>query len=375
MGHQKQQLTIYLDLHQQIKKMNIFSRFFYLIDSMMIIERYEEFEIWKNGKKITISKDRFYGIVVISPYFLILNPQSKNQPLIIYDIINNNYTEIENCRAVEAVGNLIVVYDTIEKIGKVMYLNPLEIIAEFPYRCGNKKLVAGKYLLSNIYLSDKEIICLDTERKDPVMWKRAFDEKYRAEIKISLIETKIIEPAIFEFIGVYNNLLWLVLKTGHILALDVETGKEVHSLLYPSNTNIQLAGQQVNYVFQTKYSRLDSKNGKIVGFYRFYYWEIDLNNDPNANFIVYSWESDSKEHNIVHQSSHGCYWEGDYIYFYQAERDKKIGIFSRSQRKLVWSGIVEELQSSIAKIAYYDGNILIHDNAQNLHFIPTEFIP
>jgi hypothetical protein len=351
-------------------------KFFHIHNSYLILNRLTSIEFWvKNNKIIEIQKNNSIEITKFSNfYFSFFSKELSKSEILSYE--NNFVKEISDGIICAIIEPYIAYYDVKNMNYKMFnFLLDLDFV-NIEQGFGNKNIISGNYLFSNTFPSlDNEIFCIDTESVDKIKWQITFDEKYRAEIKISLIETKIIEPAIFKFIGVYNNLLWLVLKTGHILALDVETGKEVHSLLYPSNTNIQLAGQQVNYVFETKYSRLDSKNGKIVGFYHFYYWEIDLNNDPNANFIVYSWESDSKEHNIVHQSSHGCYWEGDYIYFYQAERDKKIGIFSRSQRKLVWSGIVEELQSSIAKIAYYDGNILIHDNAHNLHFIPTEFIP
>jgi hypothetical protein len=245
-------------------------------------------------------------------------------------------------------------------------------------RSGNRTLIHEDWFLTTItrVLTDnKGVFCQNLKSLDSTNWEyeipKTYERKYYSVVKR---QEDIKIPSVDKILGVYENLVWLVLNTGQFIALDLQTGHEVHSFWRATTGWNAPFDDSMGFNFLNCYSELDPDKGIIFGFRSHYYWEIDLK-DPSTQFIVYDWELDAKHHNILNSASLGYYWEGDYIYFYETERSKKLGIFSRSRRSLVWSSKLEEIKGTFQKILYYQGQILILDSGSQLHFIPTEFNP
>ena len=301
-----------------------------------------------------------------------------NKHTIIVNINSGQVMECENLMFLKKSKNFLAFKHLVDKITVIWNVPNFTEKMIIPRKIGNRTLIHEDWFLTTItrVLTDnKGVFCQNLKSLDSTNWEyeipKAYERKFHNFVTMKE-DVKI--PSVDKILGVYKNLVWLVLNTGQFIALDLQTGQEVHSFWRATTGWNAPFDDSMGFNFLNCYSELDPDKGIIFGFRSHYYWEIDLK-DPSTQFIVYDWELDAKHHNILNSASLGYYWEGDYIYFYETERSKKLGIFSRSRRSLVWSSKLEEIKGTFQKILYYQGQILILDSGSQLHFIPTEFNP
>lgn len=166
----------------------------------------------------------------------------------------------------------------------------------------------------------------------------------------------------------HNGLLWIVLATGVLIALDVETGKEKYVLVKPVNYK-----GEYNYSY-TRYAKFDNVTNQLFGSYGNQYWELDLA-DPELTFLCYDLSQNMKEHEI---DSITCKaWDGkDRIFFGDTGDNYKIGVFSRSQKTITWTYAIQDLIAdswmSIRQLEYGAGRLYVRDKFNVLHIFEDE---
>jgi hypothetical protein len=127
-----------------------------------------------------------------------------------------------------------------------------------------------------------------------------------------------VEPEIFEIIGIYNSLLWILLVDCSMVAVDINTGVMKHHIDSPLALS-----NQVNH--------LDQKNGIIKVLVGNYYREFNL-------ITLKTEEYEFQETLLIHKST---FYEGDrYMYFCARKNTvgfpNSFGIFDTKKKEIVW---------------------------------------
>lgn len=212
-----------------------------------------------------------------------------------------------------------------------------------------------------------DLFCID-ENTGQEMWQFSSTPKYDYKKEETIGEFREKKNDISNIIVEYNGLLWIVLATGILIALDVETGQEKYVLVKPVNYK-----GEYDYSY-TRYAKFDSLTNQLFGSYGNQYWELDLA-DPERTFLCYDLSQKMKEHevdSITYKS-----WDGkDRIFFGDTSDNNKIGIFSRSQKTIIWSYAIEELKDdswvSIRQVEYGAGRLYVRDKFNVLHIFEDE---
>lgn len=206
------------------------------------------------------------------------------------------------------------------------------------------------YSISQVSVHDGSIVWNFEKRFDP--WKDVGGTEKETEVS--------------SFIGVENDRLWISLTNGNVLILDMKTGHEINV--------IDLSGifkDKQPYPFSDISTlKLDAARHVIVGLKVRGYLEIDTK-QQKAEF--YDLTKDFSDQAIVSSSGNSgaagdIVLDGEYIYFIDKD-NLKVGAFSTSSRKVVWSydfrlndGNIRPMSIKIegTALCVLDGNGQIH---------------
>jgi hypothetical protein len=176
------------------------------------------------------------------------------------------------------------------------------------------------------------------------------------------------EGMIVGIIGVYDNTIWLALSSGSIIGLDIFDGQLKTTIgaaetEFPSHIQPEEGGR----IPWGDYVQLDQDKGQLLGLGGKYFITIDLKN-PIRKYIDVSKTMDA--HSL--QANYNQYtfpMDSDHIYFCDSQQGK-IGIFDKTQAKVVWSHTLDIDKSGIAQIMnmkYVNNLWLILDRNNVLH--------
>ncbi|HMT53038.1 MAG TPA: hypothetical protein PKD16_18875 [Saprospiraceae bacterium] len=287
-----------------------------------------------------------------------------------------NYIDLDNCILLpvfegrksiyQSQTNLTCLMDFDNNTTSLVSINSREIIWTHGSIFDFKSLKNSKILYST--KEDHCILEIIDYQRGNVKWQYSSTPKYdyQKEETIGVFREK--KNNISNIIVEHNGLLWIVLATGILIALDVETGKEKYVLVKPINYKGEY---EYRYTGYTKY---DSNTNQLFGSYGNQYWELDLA-DPERTFLCYDLSQTMKEHEV---DSITCKaWDGkDRIFFGDTGDNYKIGIFSRSQKTITWSYAIKELRDdswmSIRQVEYGAGRLYVRDKFNVLHIFEDE---
>ncbi len=201
-----------------------------------------------------------------------------------------------------------------------------------------------------------------------IKWQYSSTPKYNYQKEETIGVFREEKNNISNIIVEHKGLLWIVLATGILIALDVETGQEKYVLVKPINYT-----DEYDYSY-TQYAKFDSITNQLFASYGTQYWELDLN-DPEHTFLCYDLSLKMKENEVNSISCNA--WDGkDRIFFGDTGDNYKIGIFSRSQKTITWSYAIEELMEdswmSIRQVEYCAGRLYVRDKFNVLHIFEDE---
>ena len=87
-----------------------------------------------------------------------------------------------------------------------------------------------------------------------------------------------------QFVGIYNNILWVYIERGGFIGLDIQTGELKHRILGIPKGNLlgkvdSYVDSEEFYIFYRAKFILDEKKGIIIGLIADRFFEIDLNKE------------------------------------------------------------------------------------------------
>jgi len=349
----------------------------------------------------------------------ILRGEIMNRSVLIYEDLNNERILVEKAiiPSFKVINNILWVYckgKTLEFFKKNDFSISNIYIDFFP-KYKNEEIIIGDYKDGeNRYLIARKTI------DDSTIWKIDFTSTifliclqiYLVEFTKDLQKLKIVcfnfssglplwhyfipsgvydwvdgsgrthQGEILKFIGVYDDILWIVLNSGRLLGLSKENGSFIYDLCHPnlypftwSETN-KIEGVNIyNY-----YTQLDEKQGKLFGLSNIWYWEINLKSFQRS-FEIIDISATLHENGIERADApvdYGWSFEGDEIYFGFTGRSllkNNIGIFNRRSQKVTWSqkvGYEGEYHPILSKIEFESNRLYVLDGENTLHIFEKE---
>lgn len=179
------------------------------------------------------------------------------------------------------------------------------------------------------------------------------------------------QAEVIKFLGVYKNELWLVLNSGALLALNIETGIESRYI----KEGKMIIGESDFEDFKGYFGYdtvIDEESGLIFNLNRHFYVEYNLNYD-NTYFDSYSFKESSQEHKLNLNYVGG--FDEAYIYSYEGSDNNRFAIFSREKKEVIWSSEIEEVKGkfpAIRDLQYGAEKIYVLDHDNTLHIFEKE---
>ena len=198
-----------------------------------------------------------------------------------------------------------------------------------------KKILVGYY---THFIIDEDLICFDSNKKTLLKFNQNGTELWQyslSQLSIYTTDEGEEKPAeLVSILGVYTNILWLLVTDRRIIGLDIETGTLCHEIHLCEVLNLKSQTVE-NYSFSLGDTHLDEEEGKIKGFAHRYYWELDLNNlqaEIKVDFGVgNTWR--------IKRSK---FYQGDKNLYFTGARsgetfDRAIGIFDTETLEIIWN--------------------------------------
>jgi len=179
-----------------------------------------------------------------------------------------------------------------------------------------------------------------------------------------------VKAEVIIFLGVYNNLLWLVLNRGSLLALDINTG-EVKKHIFQGKSIGTFPKILENAAFSI-YSFLDEQEGKIVSLFQEFYLEYDL--EKLDDYFEYSSFAESSKKFGLGLNRIGGH-DAEYIYAWEDGGNNRFAIFSREKKEIIWCGEIPEVKGlfpALLDVKYGAGKLYVLDKNNTLHIFEKE---
>lgn len=178
------------------------------------------------------------------------------------------------------------------------------------------------------------------------------------------------EAEVIKFLGVYKNLLWIVLNSGSLLALDSNSGK-AKKHIHQGKPNKEVV-KPLNNAWFLYDTFIDEKEGKINNLNQDFYLEYDL--EKEEDFFEYSTFSESSVQFGLELNKIAGYDEEN-IYAYEGGDNNRFAIFSREKKEIVWSGEIEEVKGqfpALLDVKYSNNKLYVLDKKNTLHIFEKE---
>lgn len=243
-----------------------------------------------------------------------------------------------------------------------------------------------KYLISNnifYYIESKNLlICFDDNFGDEIWKFRLSDHIYNwsaLNYKNELINH---QAEIKRIVGVYENIIWIVLNSGRLLGLDLADGNIKFDIFEIDNYygskalfahyDPEVVASKDWALYFLQYAQLDEKRGVLFGLRNYYYFEIDLKN-PENSFKIYDSSQSFLEFQIEADMANGYEWtwnKDDIFFGHNFTAFNNLGVFNRVSKNVTWATRLEQENGqtrNISKIEYGSGNLYVLDQLKTLH--------
>ena len=204
-----------------------------------------------------------------------------------FNIIKSNYFLIanENSKYLIAWANAVKISRGVYNRSICLLENDLVNVKEI--------ILEENYQYLKTYTND----VLITSSKDVILGYHIFPTNFLWEFPLSIFgkfkykyseEEKDYE--VEQFIGIYNNILWVYLNPRELIGIDVETGKLKYRLLGIKKKNAvgiveNYLDNEDYYIFYGADFKLDTKKGVIFGLKADRFFEIDLNKESIIPYL------------------------------------------------------------------------------------------
>jgi hypothetical protein len=250
------------------------------------------------------------------------------------------------------------VYDIEEK--KILWVNG---------NVGNPIILNGN-LFANL---DNKVERFDLNTGS-LIWSRLIQEHGKYDNRR---EMKSHDGEVDNFLGIYNGAVWICLKNGLLIGLDIVTGSVLHQVgapqKYPPELYMLKETIEQNF-FYNHQSVFDEKNGKIIRVWHAGYseahfdwsFEVDLNK-PEPEVVIEKIENTTGALFSIDGGPSPIFpFDDEFIYTCNF-RDRKIALFNRDSKKIEWVHEIGEGEGSfITKMEVKNNRWYIQDYSQTL---------
>ena len=180
-----------------------------------------------------------------------------------------------------------------------------------------------------------------------------------------------------QFVGIYNNILWVYIERGGFIGLDIQTGELKHRILGIPKGNLlgkvdSYVDSEEFYIFYRAKFILDEKKGIIIGLIADRFFEIDLNKEKITPMLYGMWDKMEKMNLKKYGVSGNTSLQGDLLYFYN-DKELQFGILDINTKEIIYISepiaVVERDDSftRLRDLKVSENKVYILDSNHTLH--------
>lgn len=179
------------------------------------------------------------------------------------------------------------------------------------------------------------------------------------------------EDNIQNYIGLFENVLWVGLSSGRLLAIDIENGSRKHQIGFNESDfpNFSFEIKEKDYLPFGELMQLDEDAGEIIGLRDKYLIKIDLGQlEPRRRYLDVG--QSMIEHKISSSYRNDSFPIDEQFIYFCDDRQGKIGVLDRNKKEVVWSYELEMKRDGIGQILemkYCNKRWYVLDRNETLH--------
>ena len=185
-----------------------------------------------------------------------------------------------------------------------------------------------------------------------------------------------------QFVGIYNNILWVYIERGGFIGLDIQTGELKHRILGIPKGNLlgkvdSYVDNEEFYIFYRAKFILDEKKGIIIGLIADRFFEIDLNKEKITPMLYGMWDKMEKMNLKKYGVNGNTSLQGDLLYFYN-DKELQFGILDINTKEIIYISepiaVVERDDSftRLRDLKVSENKVYILDSNHTLHIFERE---
>ena len=185
-----------------------------------------------------------------------------------------------------------------------------------------------------------------------------------------------------QFVGIYNNILWVYIERGGFIGLDIQTGELKHRILGIPKGNLlgkvdSYVDSEEFYIFYRAKFILDDKKGIIIGLIADRFFEIDLNKEKITPMLYGMWDKMEKMNLKKYGVNGNTSLQGDLLYFYN-DKELQFGVLDINTKEFIYVSepiaVVERDDSftRLRDLKVSENKVFILDSNHTLHIFERE---
>ena len=185
-----------------------------------------------------------------------------------------------------------------------------------------------------------------------------------------------------QFVGIYNNILWVYIERGGFIGLDIQTGELKHRILGIPKGNLlgkvdSYVDSEEFYIFYRAKFILDEKKGIIIGLIADRFFEIDLNKEKITPMLYGMWDKMEKMNLKKYGVNGNTSLQEDLLYFYN-DKELQFGILDINTKEIIYISepiAVGERDDSFTRLRdlkVSENKVYILDSNHTLHIFERE---
>ena len=185
-----------------------------------------------------------------------------------------------------------------------------------------------------------------------------------------------------QFVGIYNNILWVYIERGGFIGLDIQTGELKHRILRIPKGNLlgkvdSYVDSEEFYIFYRAKFILDDKKGIIIGLIADRFFEIDLNKEKVTPMLYGMWDKMEKMNLKKYGVNGNTSLQGDLLYFYN-DKELQFGVLDINTKEIIYVSepiaVVErdDCFTQLKDLKVSENKVYILDSNHTLHIFERE---
>ena len=238
----------------------------------------------------------------------------------------------------------------------------------------------GRSIIDKYIFRDfkKKIACRKID-SDSILWEfplsvfGKFKYKYSEEEKDYEVE---------QFIGIYNNILWVYLNARELIGIDVETGKLKYRFLGIEKKNAvgiveNYLDNEDYYIFYGADFKLDTEKGVIFGLKADRFFEIDLNKESIIPYL-FGLQNKIEKAGLNKNDISGDTFLQDNLLYFCSINDLRFGVLDINTKEIIYVsepiavGERDDSFTQLKDLKVSENKVYILDSNHTLHIYERE---